>query len=66
MWAGSCHPLVKSKGDHLVSWNLKEAGGKVSTRETRIVSGIQSGMSLPNKAKSNKLHGYEDVNAAGT
>ena len=46
----------------IVRWNLKEAGGKVPTRGTRITSGIQSGMSLQNKTKSNKLHGHEDVN----
>ncbi len=37
---------------------------KVPARGTRIVSGIQSGMSLLNKAKSNKLHGHENVNTA--
>ena len=47
-------------------WNLKEAGSKVPTRGTRIVSGIRSGISLHNKTKSNKLHGHEDVNTAGT
>jgi hypothetical protein len=46
--------------------NLKEAGGKVPTRGTQITSGIQSGMSLLNKTKSNKLHRHEDVYAAGT
>ena len=50
----------------IVRWNLKEAGGKVPTRGTRIASGIQSGMSLLYKTKSNKLHRHEDVNAAGT
>jgi len=50
----------------IARWNLKEAGGKVPTRGTRIVSGIQSGMSLLNKTKSNKLHGHKDVNVAGT
>ena len=49
----------------IARWNLKEAGGKVPTRGTRIVSGIQSGISLQNKTKSNKLHGHKDVNAAG-
>ncbi len=38
---------------------------KIPTRGTRIVSGIQSGMSLLYKTKSNKLHRHEDVNAAG-
>ena len=39
---------------------------KVPTRGTRIVSGIQNGISLLNKTKSNKLHGHQDVNTAGT
>ncbi|XCH78707.1 MAG: hypothetical protein WHF31_14465 [Candidatus Dehalobacter alkaniphilus] len=38
---------------------------KVPARGKRTVSGIRSGMSLPNKTKSNKLHGHEDVNMAG-
>ncbi len=38
---------------------------KVLARGTRIASGIQSGMSLPDKTKSNRLHGHENVNAAG-
>jgi len=38
---------------------------KVSARGTRTALGIQSGMSLHNKTKSNKLHGHEDVDAAG-
>ncbi len=38
---------------------------KVPTRGTQIILGIQSGMSLPNKTKSNKLHGHEDVDMAG-
>ena len=50
----------------IVRWNLKEAGGKVPTRGTQIGLGIQSGISLLDKTKSNKLHGHEDVNAAGT
>lgn len=50
----------------IVRWNLKEAGGKVPTRGTRIALGIRSGISLHNKTKSNKLHGHEDVDAAGT
>jgi hypothetical protein len=49
-----------------VRWNLKEAGSKVPTRGTQIVLGIQSGMSLHNKTKSNKLHGHKDVDTAGT
>jgi hypothetical protein len=50
----------------IARWNLKEAGGKIPNRGTRIASGIQSGMSLHDKTKSNKLHGHEDVNTAGT
>lgn len=38
---------------------------KVLARGTRIVSGIQSGINLLDKTKSNKLHGHEDVNTAG-
>ena len=38
---------------------------KVPARGTRIILGIQNGMSLQNKTKSNKLHGHEDVNMAG-
>ncbi len=38
---------------------------KVPARGTRIISGIQSGMSLLDKTKSNKLRGHEDVNVAG-
>ncbi len=38
---------------------------KVLARGTRIVSGIQSGINLLGKTKSNKLHGHEDVNTAG-
>jgi hypothetical protein len=38
---------------------------KVPARGTRIVLGIRSGTSLPNKTKSNKLHGHDDVDTAG-
>ncbi len=38
---------------------------KVPARGTRIALGSQSGMSLQLKTKSNKLHGHEDVDAAG-
>jgi len=35
-----------------VSWNLKEAGGKVQPRGTRTLSGISDWMSLHDKTKS--------------
>ncbi|WP_222708724.1 hypothetical protein, partial [Paenibacillus sp. N3.4] len=50
----------------IVRWNLKEAGGKIPTRGTRTSSGIDYGMSLPYKTKSNQLHGHTSVNDAGT
>lgn len=66
MGAGSCQPLAKRKGVHCEVESEGSAMSKVPARGTRIVSGIQSGMSLPDKTKSNKLHGHEDVNTAGT
>lgn len=49
----------------IARWNLKEAGGKILARGTRTSSGIGDGTSLPNKAKSNSLHGHPGVNDAG-
>jgi len=73
MGAGSCQPLAKGKGvlREEESEGSRMSGrrvlaGKVPTRGTRIVSGIQSGISLLNEMKSNKLYRREDVNAAGT
>ena len=38
---------------------------KVPARGTRTILGIQSGISLHDKTKSNKLHGHEGVDMAG-
>lgn len=65
MEAGSCQPLAKHKGVHREEESEGSAMSKVLARGTRIILGIQSGMSLRNKTKSNKLHGHEDVNMAG-
>ncbi len=66
MGAGSCQPLAKRKGVHREVESEGSVMSKVPTRGTRIISGIQSGMSLLNKTKSNKLHGHRGVNTAGT
>lgn len=65
MGAGSCQPLAKRKGVHREVESEGSVMSKVPARGTRIVSGIRSGISLQCKTKSNKLHGHEDVNAAG-
>jgi len=66
LWGLAVSNRQLNAGVSIGRWNLKEAGGKVSTRGTRTVSGIQSGICMHNKTKSNKLQGHEDVNAAGT
>lgn len=66
MGAGSCQPLAKRKGVHREVESEGSVMSKVPTRGIRIISGIQSGMSLLNKTKSNKLHRHEGVNMAGT
>jgi hypothetical protein len=64
MGAGSCQPLAKRKGVHREVESEGSVMSKFPDRGTRIVLGIRSGMSLPFKTKSNKLHGHEDVNTA--
>ncbi len=56
----------------IVRWNLKEAGGKIPNRGTRISLGTTDGMSLLNKTKSKnytdigvymiRLHGMKVIN----
>ena len=65
MGAGSCQPLAKRKGVLREEESEGSVMSKVPARGTQIVSGIQSGMSLLLKTKSNKLHGHENVNTAG-
>jgi len=65
MGAGSCQPLAKRKGVHREVESEGSVMSKIPARGTRIVSGIRSGISLPYKTKSNKLHGHEGVNTAG-
>ncbi len=65
MGAGGCQPLAKRKGVLCEEESEGNVMSKVPARGTRIVLGIQSGMSLRNKTKSNKLHGHEDVDMAG-
>jgi hypothetical protein len=65
MGAGGCQPLAKRKGVHREVESEGSVMSKVPARGTRIVLDIRSGISLPNKMKSNKLHGHGDVNTAG-
>ena len=65
MGAGSCQPLAKRKGVHREVESEGSVMSKIPARGTQIVLGIRSGISLPSKTKSNKLHGHEDVDAAG-
>lgn len=65
MGAGSCQPLAKRKGVHREVESEGSVMSKIPARGTRIVLGIQSGMSLQLKTKSNKLHGHGDVDMAG-
>jgi hypothetical protein len=50
----------------IVSWNLKEAGGKFPNRGTQIALGISIRMSLPNKTKSNNYPDDGGVDVAVT
>ena len=65
MGAGSSQPLAKRKGVHREMESEGSVTSKIPARGTGIASGSQSGMSLPDKTKSNQLHGHETVNAAG-
>ena len=65
MGAGSCQPLAKRKGVHREVESEGSVMSKIPARGTRIVLGIRSGMSLPFKTKSNRLHGHGDVDTAG-
>ncbi len=65
MGAGSCQPLAKRKGVHRKVESEGSVMSKIPARGTQIVLGIRSGMSLPYKTKSNKLHGHGDVYTAG-
>ena len=53
MGAGSCQPLAKRKGVHCEVESEGSVMSKVPTLGTQTVSGVQSGMSLPYKMKSN-------------
>ena len=64
MGVDGCQPLAKRKDVHGDVESEGNVISKVPARGIRIASGVQSGMSLQYKTKSNKLHGYEDVNVA--
>jgi hypothetical protein len=50
----------------IVRWNLKEAGGKVPTRGTRIQLGIYNADEFAIQNEVQKLHGRCGVDCAGT
>jgi len=65
MGAGRCQPLAKGKG---VRGDAESEGShrqSSAPRNTNIIR-HKRGMSLHNKAKSNKRHGHGTVNDVGT
>jgi len=65
MGAGRCQPLAKGKG---VRREAESEGSQRQSSAPRNTNNIRHkrGMSLHNKAKSNKRHGHETVNDVGT
>lgn len=59
MGAGSSQPLAERKGVHREVKSERSVMSKIPARGTRIALGSRSGMSLPNKTKSNQLHRHE-------
>ena len=65
MGAGRCQPLAEGKGVHCEVESEGSRRQSSALRNTNIIR-HKRGMSLPNKAKSNKRHGHGTVNDVGT